>query len=160
MGEEKKLGTPKSVTSRRFEDWPTRLDRYIAENRDKPFSYDQNEGLDCCTFTWGAIEAMTGIAIGARFRGTYTTRRGSLEAMKNYCGRASLRASILKLMDEYAFKKIPAAFAQRGDVVLNLQGPGGDFLGFIGFNGRDVLGIGDGIRRVPVTNYCMAWRIA
>lgn len=146
--------------SRRYEDWPTRLDRYIAENRNKPFSYDQREGLDCTTFTFGAIEAMTGIPIGLRFRGAYTTRRGSLEAMKSYCGRASLRMSILKLMAEYGFEKIAAGFAQRGDAVICIQAPGHDFLGIVDLNGRDVLGIGDGIRRVPVSTHCMAWRIA
>lgn len=145
--------------SRRFEDWAARLDAYLAANRDRPFSYDSALGLDCCVFTFGAIESMTGIAIGKQFAGKYTTRKGSLLAMMDYCGRPSLLTFIGKLMDEYGFEHIRHGFAGRGDVAICFQVTGHDFLGIVDLNGRDVLGIGDGIRRVPISRMCMAWRI-
>lgn len=145
----------------RLPDWATRLDAYIAAALSMPFSYDPAMGLDCCRFTWGAIHAQTGNTIGQQFVGTYRSKRESLVAMKNYCGRASLLWSIVKLMDENKFdRRRGPFFAQRGDVLLVPNGPGGDFLGIMDLNGRDVLSVGEhGIKRVPVSKFCRAWRI-
>jgi hypothetical protein len=141
--------------------WATRLDEYIAAAADMPFSYDRALGLDCCTFTWGAIHAQTGAQIGQRFAGTYSTRREALIAMKNYCGKPSLGLSISKLMKEYDFDVlISALYAQRGDAVLAPNG-NDQFLGVLDLNGRDVLSVGEnGVRRVPISVSCRAWRIA
>ena len=145
---------------RRHPDWATRLDVYIAANASMPFSYERANGLDCCTFAFGAIHAMTGIAIGAQFVGIYSTKRESLIAMRSYCGSPSLRMAIAKLMTENKFGRRPPLFAQRGDAVLVPNGPAGEFFGVVDLNGRDVLGIGDrGIRRVPISIECRAWRI-
>lgn len=145
----------------RFEDWATRLDRYIAASLSMPFSYNSAMGMDCCRFTWGAIHAQTGIVIGQQFANTYRTKRESLLVMKKYSGRPSLLWSIVKLMDEHHFdRRRGPFFAQRGDVLLVPNGPGGDFLGIMDLNGRDVLSVGEhGIKRVPVSKFCRAWRI-
>lgn len=141
-------------------DWATRLDGYIAAAASMPFSYDPAMGLDCCTFTFGAIHAQTGIAIGQRFAGTYRSKRESLVAMKNYCGRPSLGLAIAKLMSENKFDRRPPMFAQRGDALLVPNGPSGEFFGILDLNGRDVLSVGEhGVRRVPLSIRCRAWRI-
>jgi hypothetical protein len=144
----------------KLSNWQQALDEYIAAAHTKPFSYDRGEGLDCCTFTFGAIRAQTGRVIGAQFAGVYTTHRQALITMKLYCGRPSLSAAIAKLMREHEFSPVPPLYAQRGDAVLAPQTAGGDFLGILDLNGRDVLSVGDdGVRRVPISIRCRAWRI-
>jgi hypothetical protein len=145
----------------RHPDWATRLDAYIAAAASMPFSYNSAMGLDCCTFTWGAIHAQTGIPIGSRFAGTYSTKRESLVAMKNYCGRPSLLLAIAKLMAENKFDRCRPLFAQRGDVLLTPTSSRDWFLGLLDLNGRDVLSVGEhGVRRVPISIRCRAWRIS
>jgi cell wall-associated NlpC family hydrolase len=145
----------------KLSNWATRLDEYIAAAANMPFSYDRALGLDCCTFTWGAIHAQTGCMIGQRFAGTYSTKREALVAMKKYCGKASLGLFISKLMQEYGFEVlISPLYAQRGDAVLAPNG-GEQFFGILDLNGRDVLSVGEnGVRRVPISISCRAWRIA
>jgi hypothetical protein len=141
-------------------DWATRLDAYIAAAATMPFSYNSAMGLDCCSFTFGAIYAQTGIAVGLRFAGVYRTRRESMLTMKAYCGKASLGLSIAQLMMEHGFERIPPLMAQRGDVLLTSRLAHGDFFGVLDLNGRDVLSVGtNGVRRVPLSVDCRAWRI-
>jgi hypothetical protein len=145
----------------RLANWQTALDRYIAESNLRVFSYDSRLGLDCCRFTWGAIKAQTGKPIGAQFADAYRTRRQALETMRLYCGRPSLLMSINKLMAEYGFAVVHPNFASRGDAVLVPKRTGGDFLGVLDMNGKDVLGMSDlGPVRVPISIRCRAWRIA
>lgn len=142
-------------------DWATRLDTYIAMANRIPFSYDPARGLDCCRFTFSAIHAQTGIMIGTQFAGRYRTKREALLLMKEYSGKPSLQLSIHKLMAESGFEICSPSpyYAQRGDAVL-VPNAGGDFFGILDTNGRDVLGVGEyGIRRIPISIRCRAWRI-
>jgi hypothetical protein len=130
-----------------------------------PFSYCAAQGLDCCTFTFGAIHAQTGLAIGRQFAGAYATRRESLQCMKKYCGKPYLSEALGKLMLENRFHCILPAFAQRGDAVLVPQVAGAagrhNFFGILDLNGRDVLSVGEnGLRRYPINGNCTAWRIS
>lgn len=145
----------------KLDNWQAALDAYIASAHTMPFSYNRAFGLDCCTFTFGAIHAQTGIAIGQQFAGSYQTKRESLIAMKNYCGRPSLLLAIAKLMAENKFDRCRPMFAQRGDVLLTPTNTRDWFLGLLDLNGKDVLSVGDhGMRRVPRSIRCRAWRIA
>lgn len=141
--------------------WATRLDEYIAAAANMPFSYDRAIGLDCCTFTFGAIHAQTGSPVGQRFAGTYSNKREALLAMKHYCGKASLGLFVSKLMQECGFDVlISPLYAQRGDAVL-APNDGDHFFGILDLNGRDILSVGEnGVRRVPISIRCRAWRIA
>lgn len=145
----------------KLSNWVTRLDEYVTAAASMPFSYDRAMGLDCCTFTFGAIHAQTGVAIGEPFGGSYSTQREALTAMRNYCGKASLGLFISKLMKEHGFDPlISPLYAQRGDAVLAPNG-GWHFLGVLDLNGRDILSVGEhGVRRVPLSITCRAWRIA
>jgi hypothetical protein len=145
----------------RLQDWASRLDEYITAAASMPFSYDHAQGLDCCRFTWGAIHAQTGIAIGQQFAGSYRTKRESLVVMKSFCGRPSLLLSIAKLMSENKFARCRPLFAQRGDVLLAPTGMRDWFMGVLDLNGRDVLSVGEnGVRRVPISIRCRAWRVS
>lgn len=141
--------------------WVTRLDEYIAASASMPFSYNRAMGIDCCVFTFGAIHSQTGCMIGQRFAGTYSTKREALIAMKAYCGKASIGLFVSKLMKECGFDVlISPLYAQRGDAVL-CPNDGEHFFGILDLNGRDVLSVGDhGVRRVPISITCRAWRIA
>jgi hypothetical protein len=140
-------------------DWQARLDAYIAAASNRPFSYDHRLGLDCCTFTFSAIAAQTGRQIGEQFRGRYTTLDESLALMKAYCGRPSLPHAIKKLMGEAGYVPVDALHAQRGDALISPNG-GGYFLGVLDLNGMDIRSVGEfGVRRVPISVRCRAWRI-
>lgn len=141
--------------------WAARLDEYIAAAASMPFSYNGAMGLDCCSFSFGAIHAQTGTPIGRQFVGTYSTKREALLAMKKYCGKASIGLFVSKLMKEHGFDPIISPlYAQRGDAVLS-PNAGDHFFGILDLNGRDVLSVGEnGVRRVPISIECRAWRIA
>ena len=143
--------------------WAKSLDDYVAQAHARSFSYDAAEGLDCCTFTFGAIHAQTGRLIGTQFRGCYRNRREALLLMRNYAGKPFLALAITKLMREEGFATVQPMYAQRGDAVLVPLKPFGardHFFGILDLNGRDVLGVGDlGLRRLPISIRCRAWRI-
>jgi hypothetical protein len=63
-------------------------------------------------------------------------------------------------MKEYGFDVlISPLYGQRGDAVLCPNG-GEQFFGILDLNGRDVLSVGEhGVRRVPISIGCRAWRI-
>ncbi len=144
----------------KLHNWESLLNAYILAAVSMPFSYNSALGMDCCRFTFGAIHAQTGIAIGTQFASMYSTRKEALATMRGFCGKPSLLLSIEKLMREHGFREIHPNFAGRGDAVLVPKTTGGEFLGIMDLNGRDVLSVGDGIRRVPVSIKCRAWRIA
>lgn len=140
-------------------DWPTRLDAYFRTACSVPFSYDSGVGLDCCTFTFGAIRAMTGNTLGLCFQGTYRSVREARIVMRNYCGRPSVAISIAKLMQEAGYPWTPVRFAQRGDVGLMPNG-GSVLFGVVDLNGRDLIGVGaNGLCRLPLNALCTLWRV-
>jgi hypothetical protein len=145
----------------KLSNWQASLDRYIAESHNLPFSYDPAEGLDCCRFTFNAIRVQIGKPVGEQFAGAYKTRRQALETMQAYCGRPSLSMAIFKLFRECGFAATHPLLAQRGDALLCPKLSGGEFLGVLDLNGKDVISVGEnGLRRVPVSIRCRAWRIA
>jgi hypothetical protein len=140
-------------------DWATKLSSYLYERRKEAFSYDCERGLDCCSFTFGAIDAQTGINIGSGFFGTYRTAKESLRTMRSYCGRPSLEAAIEKLMQEKGIEECPVTLARRGDPILIRQGRGSS-LGILDLNGRDIVTISNkGIWRLPLSRGLRAWNI-
>ena len=144
---------------RKRPDWASNLSSYLYDHRDVAFGYDRDKGLDCCTFTFGAIEAQTGINIGSAFLGSYRTAKESLRTMRSYCGRPSLEAAIEKLMKEHGIEECPVTLARRGDPILISQGRGSS-LGILDLNGRDIVTISNqGIWRLPLSRGLRAWNI-
>lgn len=94
----------------RLPDWEARLAAYLAPLRAMPFAWGAH---DCCTFTAGAVEAVTGVDPMPEFRGRYRTRLGSLRALRRF-GAGTLEATI-----DAKFARTHAAIAQRGDLVMS-----------------------------------------
>jgi hypothetical protein len=91
-------------------DWEARLAAYLEPLRARPFAWGQH---DCCTFSAGAVAAMTDVDPMPEFRGRYTTAIGSARALRRF-GRGTLAATL-----DAKFERVEPAFAQRGDVVMS-----------------------------------------
>lgn len=136
----------------RCEDWPEKLDSYIKENLNKPFSYAEN---DCCTFASEIIKIMTGKDIMEGMRGKYKDKESGYKVMKRFAG--GLIGTFKKTMEKYSFEEIPPLMAQRGDVVI-YETEMGDTVGIC--IGDKIITPGEnGIISNPIFEGKMAWRI-
>lgn len=147
---------------RRFEDWPTRLHGFIAENSDRLFQYGY---WDCCLFACGAIEAMTGEDIALPFRGKYSTRRGAFDIAQQYCGERSIETLAAKVASENGMPETTPNLARRGDLVL-IERPFGHSAGIVALNGSQIFITGElsrnggsGLGFVPISRAVRAWRV-
>lgn len=103
-------------------DWETRLAAYLEPLRARPFEWGAH---DCCTFTAGAVEAMTGVDPMPEFRGSYSTATGSARALRRI-GAGDLASTM-----DAKFEAVPASLAQRGDIVMSSGLLGICFGGFL-----------------------------
>ena len=140
----------------RYHDWDARLHRFFIGQQDAKFKYGR---MDCCLFVADAVLVMTGTDLAAPFRGKYASHKQALELVKQYAGKASVQAVTEKLMLENGIKELPAALAQRGDVVLVARSR--DYsLGLISLNGREIWAVGSqGCLRLPLNRAVRSWRI-
>jgi hypothetical protein len=125
----------------RVSDWESRLCDYIASKHGEVFQWGIN---DCCTFSAGAVEALTGFDPMPEYRGQYDTALGSARAL----GGKTLE----QVLDE-KFSMVPIGFAQRGDLVLmdNCVGVvAGDYAWFV----SDI-----GLERVRRNMWEKAWKV-
>lgn len=91
-------------------DWEARLTAYLEPLRTREFAWGRH---DCCTFTAGAVEAMTGVDPMPEFRGQYRSVAGSSRALRQIGGGDLPRTLDTK------FRQVPASLAQRGDIVMH-----------------------------------------
>jgi hypothetical protein len=91
-------------------DWEARLAAYLEPMRARAFAWGKH---DCCTFTAGAVEAMTGVDPMPEFRGKYRSAAGSTRALRRIGGGDLPRTLDMK------FQQIPASLAQRGDIIMH-----------------------------------------
>lgn len=125
----------------RLSDWEARLSAYIAEKRSEPFAWGQH---DCCTFSAGAVEAITGTDPMPEFRGKYDTALGSVRVLGG--------KTLAEVLDD-KFEPVPIGFAQRGDLAMfdNCVGVvAGDYGWFVSE---------DGLERVKRPLWDKAWRV-
>jgi hypothetical protein len=120
----------------RYPDWPDRLNQYIAEHQGKLFRLGV---FDCCKFTLGAVEAMTG-----------------MDYLPEYSGpREAVALLEEKPLDERlaeVFKPVHPAMAQQGDI--------GYFEEACGIVlGRHTLFVGDPWRLIATTQLEAAYRV-
>lgn len=94
----------------RLPDWEARLAAYLEPLHARPFAWGSH---DCCIFSAGAVEAMTGVDPMPEFRGRYTTAIGSVRALKRF-GAGTLEATL-----DRKFGLVPPSLAQRGDIVMS-----------------------------------------
>ncbi|KKI17501.1 DUF6950 family protein [Sphingomonas sp. Ag1] len=135
----------------RYPDWDARLAAYLEPLRLRPFAWGKH---DCCIFAAGAVEAMTGVDPMPEFRGRYTTAIGSARALRRF-GRGDLAATL-----DGKFEPVPAALAQRGDIVMSSGLLGicwGPFLFAVGSEGDR-----EGLVRIDRRAWVepRAWRVA
>ena len=140
---------------KRFDDWPRRLDTFIASRRELPFEWGSN---DCCVFACDAVLAMTGEDLAQGFRDTYTTLLAAKKVMRK--AKASTVGKLADIIAErHGLAEVPAPFAQRGDVVL-LDREAGESLGIVSLHGTDVWAPGpERLIEVPLSETKRAWRI-
>lgn len=140
----------------RKHNWQTILHNYIHTQANSSFKYGT---FDCCLFVAGCIHAMTDVDLAEPLRGSYSSRKEAMQAVKTYCGKASVRAVVEKVATEHGLQIVPPLCAQRGDMVLIKRGR--DYsLGLVSLSGRDIYAAGEhGIVRLPLTAAVKAWRI-
>lgn len=92
----------------RLHDWQPRLTTYLRSVARLGFEYGRH---DCCTFTAGCVEAMTGKDPMRGFRGYRNLEQG----MKKLGGKGfpDHVAAVASL-----FEECPPAFAQPGDIAV------------------------------------------
>lgn len=125
----------------RLSDWEARLNAYIAAKRGEVFAWGES---DCCTFSAGAVEAITGEDPMPEFRGKYTTALGSVRVLDG--------KTLEQVLDD-KFIEVPIGFAQRGDLAM-LDGCVGVVAGDYGWFVAE-----DGLERVKRPLWDKAWRV-
>lgn len=135
---------------RRLPDWDARLAAYLEPLRVRAFAWGSH---DCCTFTAGAVEAMTGIDPIPEFRGAYTDAIGAARALRTV-GQGTLAATL-----DQKFAAIAPALAQRGDIVMTGGLLGICWGGFVMVVGRE--GEREGLLRLDRAQWIepRAWRV-
>ena len=121
--------------------WETALLEYIASVRREPFAWGTH---DCCTFSAGAVEAITGEDPMPEYRGKYDTALGSARALDGQ--------SLESVLDD-KFEEGPIGFAQRGDLAWFDDSVGvvaGDYAWFVGE---------EGLERVARSMWDKTWRV-
>lgn len=131
-------------------DWDARLAAYLEPLRTRPFAWGEH---DCCTFTAGAVEAMTGVDPIPEFRDRYTTAIGSARALRRY-GAGTLAATL-----DGKFARISPPLAHRGDLIMSSGLLGlawGAFLIAVGSDGDR-----EGLVRIERARWVdpIAWRV-
>lgn len=93
----------------RYVDWPIRLNKYFMSVKDLKFEYGVH---DCCTFSAGAVQAITGEDdLMSEFRGKYSTREESQSVLKSI-GAGTLLRTLRKKFGP----PVNGASGQRGDI--------------------------------------------
>jgi len=134
----------------RLPDWEARLAAYLEPLRLRPFAWGKH---DCCTFSAGAVEAMTGVDPMPEFRGHYSTAIGSARALRRF-GAGDLASTL-----DAKFESVAPALAQRGDIVMSSGLLGiclGPFLVAVGAEGER-----EGLIRIERARWDAprAWRV-
>lgn len=141
----------------RYEDWPKRLQDYIAERRAQPFAYGTN---DCCQFARGAAIAITGQDPMALVSSYKTATRAKV--LQGRLG-ASLEEAVESVLGGLGYEAVSPAFAQRGDIVLAEVPSDGGLMpatGIVDFCGTRALFVGqNGLCSLPVSKCLQAWRV-
>ncbi len=91
-------------------DWEARLAAYLEPLRARQFAWGRH---DCCTFSAGAVEAMTGVDPMPEFRGVYRSAASSVRALRKI-GAGDLARTL-----DGKFRSVTPSLAQRGDLVMH-----------------------------------------
>ncbi|TAG28565.1 MAG: hypothetical protein EAZ40_03420 [Rhodobacterales bacterium] len=132
----------------RLPDWRPRLVAYLASVSSQPFAYGTH---DCALFAAGAVDAMTGHAIAAEYRGLYGSLKEGLKLMR----REGLADHVALL--RHLFEEVPTAFAMVGDIAV-IGEVGTPALGI--FEGEQILVLREGgLGLMPRAAATLAFRV-
>lgn len=155
--------------TRRYPDWPTRLQEAIRERADAPFAYG---GFDCSLAACDLVLAICDCEDPAKpFRGDYKTKRGAVGALRRYL-KADKDVSPADLLTATAERRCAAVGfapwnnplqARRGDLAL-LKGKIARWdvwaLGVVDVDGWHVLAPDDtGWQRIELPGITRAWGV-
>ena len=132
------------MKTERLSNWEMLLHEYLMEKRDQPFKWGVN---DCCTFSAGAVEAMTGVNPMEEFVGKYKSAATSHRALIDI-GSGDLEQTL-----DAKFKECPIGFAHTGDLAF-FDGSVGVIIG-----GDAVFVTEDGLYRVNRLDWTKAWMV-
>lgn len=139
--------------------WEELLEKYFHGCRGEAFAWGT---FDCGLFAAGALQAMTGVDVGAPFRAQkYIDAVSAVKAIHTVTATGSTIADVVSwLAAEYALLQWPGVlFAQRGDLVL-FDGSEGPAAGVVSLNGHEALFVSlGGLNRMPVNQCKAAWRV-
>jgi hypothetical protein len=129
----------------RFNNWPTRLDAYLATRRAMPFAWGRQ---DCCLFVADAVQAIWGVDPAQGLRG-YRSAAGAARIVKRLGGIERIGATRFGAA-------CPVLAAQVGDVGL-VHTDGRDSLALCA--GSHWLAAGEqGLESLPLDAARCAWR--
>jgi hypothetical protein len=141
----------------RLPDWPSRLERFLLEEKDRRFRYG---AFDCALFCAGCIEAMTGVDIALPYRKRgYASRYEALDLAQDLAGERSIEAIAGRQAQHHGMPEVPVLKAQRGDMLL-MKRPRDYSLGILGLDGQHALiAVRVGWGPWPLNRVCRAWRV-
>ena len=122
-----------AIKLKRYEDWPTRLHKYIIANEKELFRYGWH---DCALFLCGAIKCMTGTDPAEPYRGVYSDEASAVSAIKEKY--KDLKELAEDISAKHGMQEVGKFFGQRGDAAL-LNTPGGWTLGVVALDGRTII---------------------
>jgi hypothetical protein len=91
----------------RREDWTVALNDWVDVNRLRVFAWHE---WDCCSAAADWVRICTGVDLFADWRDQYDDAHGAVRAITQ-------KGGLVPLVTEMLGQPLPAAFAQRGDVV-------------------------------------------
>ena len=132
----------------RFENWPTRLNHYLAACEKRAFAWGD---FDCALFAAGAVLIMTGVDYAAQYRGRYDSALGAARLLPN---------GLSAIPDGLNFERCAWAFARRGDIALIPCGPDDrESLGVVLGERIAVPSHIGGLAYFPTRNAVAVWRV-
>ena len=139
----------------RFPNWPRRLAQLFQTSTTVTFSW----GLyDCALFAAACIRAMTGVDLGAPYRGTYSNEaQADAIFLASYTNLGDFAASIAVAN---GMPEVVVNFARRGDVVWLDNGTTYGALGVVGLDPRFAMCMGAaGAVQVHISRWRRAWQV-
>lgn len=144
--------------TKRYEDWPRRMEEAISAARDVPFGYGPGQN-HCCLFTADVALAMTGEDMLSPLRGKYTTEKMAYLVLRKFTKGGGIVEYMEYVSKAHSIPEIPVSHAQRGDAVLFYEeGTSNPGLG-VCVGDRFVSVIKTGIAFAPMAKALKAWAV-
>jgi hypothetical protein len=136
----------------RFEDWPNRLNRFVADWLGKKHAWGIS---DCSIMCLDWVERATGQKVGEDVAGSYDSAAGALSflASNNYEDLGDM------VTDRLGSNPIDRVFLQRGDIALVDCPAVGEGIGVV--TGADILiiDVKRGGALIPLSRAIAGWRL-